>query len=384
MNTTPRSNISSTCAAFGVGYMGYMFMPSQLSDLANRFQLSEADIGLIGSLQLTAVAVSLFILSFGKNKLPVFPVIIAGCVIVILAYFVTALATEFATVKLSMTLAGLGMGCAIFAGNSGIAAAKSPERVFALGLATHQFIAALMIVLLVPALASSLTGFNAHMILAVWSSVMLLLIFFSGKINHQPPVPVTFTRLPVLYALPALPLFFLGFGDASVWPFTGEIGARVGMLPQDIANVQGGALIAGIIGTLLAGLLANFSGRLFLFAAASVLGAGFYYFVLNGETAAIYAGAQIGALFTYGFFIPFYFAICAHRDQSGRLMSVASGLQMIGLAIAPWLAGIFYAAQGPVFLGMLVLLCLLSALGIALFVQFSGAAAGQMISASDD
>ena len=372
MNSTLRSNISSTCSAFGVGYMGYMFMPSQLSDLANRFQLTEADLGFIGTLQLTAVALSLFFLSFVKNKLPVFPTLITGCVLVIAAYVLTSVATDFALVKVSMALAGLGMGCAIFAGNSGIAAAKSPERVFALGLAFHQFIAALMIILLVPTLSARLQGFNAHMILAVWSSVMLLLILLSGKINNLSVVSVTVMRVPVLYALPAMPLFFLGFGDASVWPFTGEIGERVGMLPQDIANVQGAALIAGITGTLLAGALANFSRRMVLFAGASVLGAGFYYFVLNGETAAVYAGAQVGALFCYGFFIPFYFAICAHRDQSGRLMSIASGLQMIGLAIAPWLSGIFYAAQGPFFLGMVVLLCLLLALGIALFVQFGG------------
>lgn len=365
---TSRSGISATCATFGIGYMGYMFMPTQLSSLAGRLSLNETEIGFIGSVQLAAVALSLFFFSFRKGPKPqAYLLALSGGLLAFGAYLLTALTHSLFVAQIAMALAGLGMGTALFAGNAGISAATSPEKVFAMGLVAHQSAAAFLIVMVVPAMPD---GLHAHLVLSVWTLFICLILFLSGPITVQHERPAVSITGFSYYFLSAVPLLFLGFIDAAVWPFTGEIGARIGLEQQEIVNVQGGALMAGIVGTLLAGILAKNAMRHILFVGSSIAAVAFYYYVLNAMTPIVYAGSQIGALFAYGFFIPFYFAICAHQDKSGRLMAIASALQMIGLAVGPWLAGVIYSTYDEHFLGLVVAIFLVLALLLSLIAQF--------------
>jgi len=94
--------------------------------------------------------------------------------------------------------------------------------------------------------------------------------------------------------------------------------------------------------------------------------ASFYYMVLNTPVASVYATAQILVVFVYGFSVPYFFGICGVLDPTGRLMATAAGMQMIGFAIAPWLAGALIVSTGYPALGSGVVTAVLAALGLGL------------------
>ena len=78
-----------------------------------------------------------------------------------------------------------------------------------------------------------------------------------------------------------------------------------------------------------------------------------------GNTVFAYAAAQITAIFSYGFAVPYLFGICGALDARGRFMAAGAGLQMVGLGLAPWLAGSIMTGWGlpavAVMVGVVVL-----------------------------
>jgi len=53
--------LAAYASVFGIGYLGYMLMPSVLSAAAERFDLNELNVGLAATVQLTALALALFV-----------------------------------------------------------------------------------------------------------------------------------------------------------------------------------------------------------------------------------------------------------------------------------------------------------------------------------
>ena len=91
------------------------------------------------------------------------------------------------------------------------------------------------------------------------------------------------------------------------------------------------------------------------------LSAAMYYLTLTASEPASYAAAQIIALLAYGFSVPFLFGVCSELDKSGRIMAAATGLQMLGLALAPWIAGLVITEYSYTHLASLVVgTCLLT------------------------
>jgi len=176
-----------------------------------------------------------------------------------------------------------------------------------------------------------------------------------GEVKTEDSTYVHGSSTLSLFIVPiVIALFAIGFSDASVWPFTGEVGMSVGLNETDAQAIQGLALLAGIVGATLAGILSDRIGRKIPLAAGLVVLAAMYFFVLTAQTVFVYAAAQIIALFFYGFSIPYLFGISSELDSSGQIMATASGMQMLGVAVAPWIAGILIAGPGLSAVGIVV------------------------------
>jgi len=336
--------------------MGYMLMPAIISSVIDKFEISTHQAGLTASCLLGSLALAMFITTPFLTRLDSIKICRFGCAVVIVGYAFAAIAPNLVTVIIALSLAGAGMGVSIAGGDAIVSSRDNPDRLFAFIFALGQFTAFVLLIAFIPK-ATQIAGFTGLCcVLAVWSLLMLISLFMSrGEVKTEDSTYVHGSSTLSLFIVPiVIALFAIGFSDASVWPFTGEVGMSVGLNETDAQAIQGLALLAGIVGATLAGILSDRIGRKIPLAAGLVVLAAMYFSVLTAQTVFVYAAAQIIALFFYGFSIPYLFGISSELDSSGQIMATASGMQMLGVAVAPWIAGILIAGPGLSAVGIVV------------------------------
>ena len=348
--------------------MGYMLLPAIISSAIDEFTLSTTQAGLIASCLLGTLALSMFATTPFLTRIESIKITRAGALIVAIGYLLAAFAPGLIGVFLALSVAGAGMGISIAGGDAIVSARDNPDQVFAYIFALGQFTAFALLVACVPA-ATQGAGFKGLcLLLMAWSILMLVVLSLSGsqqssgntKHGHG-SITIAIFISPIFRAL-----FMIGFSDASVWPFTGEVGMSVGLDETQAQTIQGVALLAGIIGATIAGFLGTrFGRRLPIILGLSIL-AVMYFAILSANSAWIYSAAQIAALLFYGFSIPYLFGISSELDSSGQIMATATGMQMLGLAIGPWVAGILMSGPGLTAVGIAVVLSVIATLLLAL------------------
>lgn len=370
LSKTIRNAVAPYAAVFGTGYMGYMLMPAILSVLIGRFSISASSAGLAASLLLGSMALTTFASASRLDRVDVLKLAKLGCLFTIAGYMLAAAASSYVLALGSLCIAGAGMGMAVAGGDAMVSASENPDQLFGGVFAAGQLSAFVLLITVIPSAAQLLSGNGVFLAMAAWSTVMLLLLIFSRQRLNQSEAKHASGSLSIYLSPIVLALFVIGFSDASVWPFTGEVGASLGLEGGEAEAIQGFALMAGIVGASLAAFIGTKFGRRMPLITGLILLSAMYFLTLTASTPTMYAAAQIIALLVYGFSIPFLFGICSELDKSGRTMAAATGLQMAGLAIAPWVAGSIITEYGRSTLASVVLVSCLLTLGLAL----SGAA----------
>lgn len=344
--------LAAYASVFGVGYLGYMLMPSVLSAAAERFALDELDVGLAATAQLAALAVALFATApllkrFGGRRAAV-----VGGVCAVIGYMIAAAAPGFSIYIAGLIVSGFGAGAAIAGGDAFVARSSNPPRLYAIIFAIGQLTAIIMLVALLPALTEQIGLGAGYWALAAWSVLMTGIAAF-GPDHAAAEGAVETEDLSLYIAAPVIAMFLLGVADAAVWPFSAEIGKGLGLTDGDAELVLAGALAAGVIGAGIAGLFSK-TRSTWPVLLACVLLAFSYSGVLAGASLPIYATGQITALLFFGFIAPFILGLAGQLDRSGAMMAAASGAQMIGFGLSPWLAGIIISQFGPGTLALIV------------------------------
>jgi len=345
--------LAAYASVFGIGYLGYMLLPATLSAAADRFALGETEIGLAATLQLTGLAIALFVVAPRLVLIGGRRAALAGGALAIAGYVLASLAGIFPVFLLGLFIAGLGSGSAIAGGDAFVSGAPNPGRLFAFLFAFGQLTAIIMLIAILPALVEQYGNASAYGALAVLSTAMVVVVIFCpvspSVADASEPIP----ELSLYLAAPVVAMFFLGIADAAVWPFSGEIGKSLGLNGGDGELVLAGALAAGVLGAGAAGFFSETKSKIpaifvIFFLAACYAG------VLTAPNIAVYSSAQILALFMYGFLTPFLLGLCGLLDRTGGMMAAAAGSQMIGLAISPWLAGTIMGSFGTAVLAGLI------------------------------
>ena len=364
MNQRVKSGIAAYCAVFGIGYMGYMLMPALLAAVVVQLEINEAQAGVAATTQLGALALALFSTTLVLARIDIRSLILLGTVIATAGLTLAASASSFEGVLPGLGASGIGMGMVLAGGNAIVASSNNPDRLFAIIFAFGQITAIMILIAILPAAVDRFGyqgGFGAVSLTFV---IMGVVLFFTAPSSNKEEQKVhrELNGFLVFFSPAVLALLLLGLADASVWPFSQQIGTSLGLESGMAESVLAAALAAGVIGSLTAAWLGVRLGRTLPMVFGVVILACCYYFVLNASKSWIYVASQIAALFVYGFSVPYFFGLCGELDSKGRFMAAGAGMQMVGLALAPWLAGILIVQSGYPALGV----ALISAAGIAL------------------
>lgn len=364
MNQKVKSGIAAYCAVFGIGYMGYMLMPALLASVVAQLEINEAQAGVAATTQLGGLALALFTTSFFLARIDIRRLILLGTVIATAGLALAASASGYVGVLLGLGVSGVGMGLVLAGGNAVVASSDNPDRLFAIIFAFGQLTAIIILIAILPVAVDGFGYQGGFGTVSLTFFIMGIVLFFttprSSKVEEQ--VHRQLNGFLVFFCPAVLALLLLGLADASVWPFSQQIGTRLGLESGVAESVLAAALAAGVIGSLAAAWLGVRLGRTLPMVFGVAVLACCYYFVLNASSSWIYVAAQIGALFAYGFSVPYFFGLCGELDSKGRFMAAGAGMQMAGLALAPWLAGILIVQSGYHTLGVAVV----SSTGVAL------------------
>ena len=126
--------VTSVVAALGVGFCTNSSLPLILGAIVDELNLTPGQTGLIGTLELAAIAgVSLF-LSSRVGRISRVTLARAGAAVALLGDVIAIAAQSFEVLLVAFVTIGAGVGMLYAAGYAAIAAAREPDRLFALFL----------------------------------------------------------------------------------------------------------------------------------------------------------------------------------------------------------------------------------------------------------
>jgi MFS family permease len=137
-------------------------------------------------------------------------------------------------------------------------------------------------------------------------------------------------------ALLAMLAYFMAQG--VVWAYLFLIGVAGGLGDQAVANGLMLSQFAGIAGALLAAVLAHRYGRSLPLTIGILGGVGCLYFLVGRFEFVVFAIAVGVYNFLWNMTHPFLLGAMASFDRRGRVVVYAVAMQMLGLAIGPYLA----------------------------------------------
>jgi len=375
-NSKIRLFLGSFAALYGIGYLSYILSPVVIGSIVQGLGLDEAEAGIVATVELFTLALCIFALAPRMAALPRRKLAFIGVALVIIGHGSSALAASFLFLLPARAVAGVGLGMLIATGNAVVAGSGTPQRLFASAFAVGQLQAAALLLFVFPAIAERWSYHGTYGFLALWALVMAPLLWFlptSPPDSHQEAQSSPATA--GLFLLPSvLAMALIGASDASVWTFTERIAAGLGLSAPQAGSVLAGALIAGVIGSTLAGLLGTKLGERWPILIGSVLLATAYFCVTNATNGVVYSVAQVSVLGSYGFIIPYLFGVNGRMDRQGRVMVAGSGAHLIGTGAGPLLAGQAIIAVGYPGVGTLVFVMTIGCAVLFLIAIRSGTA----------
>jgi MFS transporter, DHA1 family, inner membrane transport protein len=276
----------------------------------------------------------------------------AGLVLMIVGNLGSAASSPLPALLASRLVAGTGGGAVRALAMNLLARASNPGRAFAI-YASGQVALAASLTAAMPATLSSIGLKVVFGVLAVACVLGLRLVSAlpaqSGDETH-----IQGTRRWARAALLTLAGLFVYFvGQAAVWTYLAPLGSAEGISPKAVAATLTTINVAGLAGTLTAGLFAGRVRALSGVTALLVLTLGSVIMLFHAHVGSIFGIAACMFYFAWCLSLPLQFTLIAASDVSGRAGAAAPAVDGLGLACGAAAGGALLAHFGLAATGVL-------------------------------
>jgi predicted MFS family arabinose efflux permease len=365
-NNLDRPSVVSAAAGSGTAaILVFATMPVLVGGMADLYQLSDLQSGLIATLYFSTYAITALTSPLWIRRISWRLLSGCGFSLMLVSIFAALNASSYDAARVAIAASGLGAGLLYPVSMSLVSDMVHTERVYAIKLAIEQLVpAALLILLAMGTLAASglsgtLTAILVTLVICILASYAMPRRGAHTATDGQSD----WGRLSLgLLALLALAINFSGF--AGLWVFIERIAVERNFQPDFINTWIAVGLISSGVGPLLAAVVADRVGRTapVLLSTAAALAS---MALLSGEvTSTHYALALILLPLTYYFGISYLFSIVVATDTSGRISGLMSFALAVGSAVGPALFGALRNSGGPV----LTLMAACMASGAIIFI----------------
>jgi predicted MFS family arabinose efflux permease len=341
--------------ATSVGLLGSSTMPLMIGAVMDGLGVGAGRAGLIGSIELGAVAVVSLAIAPRVGRLPRRALAWVGAGVVAIGCLLSATAGSLAFLLGARLLSGLGSGAASAAGNAAAASSRDPDRLYAKMAILGGLAAAALLGLL-------------HYALAPWGyrggylALAAVAVLCFPLLSWMPPAPgadssEAGTPAPRRHlALPLLAALLLEYVcEDSIWVFSERIGLEAGLDLKWVSLTLSGTTVAGLLGAGVATVLGTRLGRTGPILLGISLSAAARFAVAYAETPAVYVAGLLLWGVAFFFTLPYLMGSVAVLDRMGRWSAAAAGMMTIGAGLAPGTAGLLVELAGYRALGWLSL-----------------------------
>jgi len=335
----PPRIIWAVTAAYTIGVLGGNMQPLLIGALMDGLHMDGGSAGLLGSIELGAVALSSFALAPRMGTISRRLLSCVGAVLAVLGYGGSMLAASFASLAVCRVAAGVGAGMVLAIGNAAVSACRHPERVYAQMTIAGTVALTALLALLPLAIARFAYrggyGGMAAIALALLPALLWIPDTISGTREHVEIEPVA-SRLGVATLLAAGLLFF---AQSGVWAFAERIGTRAQLNHTAIGVVLASSTLAGLCGAGLANRVGTEYGRT-LPLSSGMVATGLTLLALGSvRTPRAYTVLLILNGIAYLFMVPYILGVAAALDRQGRWAAATIGAATVGAALGPGVVG---------------------------------------------
>ena len=339
-------------AAYGLGHAGILSLPLIVGGMVTLYEVEEGSAGLIASTQFFAQGLVATIFAFKVDKIDFRGCAILACLLILAGSLLSALASSWELLLVSRFVAGVGEGAVLSIASAAAAQRSNPHRTFSVMTVT-MLLVAVFIYSAVPALTARFGPVSVFYVLSALAGLAIALTFMmpSGAVSPRESVSIADTTgvATIVRIRPLLILTGIGFFTVSgniLWPYAERIGVSVGLSLSTIGLVFIAQMAFGLFGPVLApAFLKRWGYQLPMSVGMIVLSLGVIALALSNTSIQYYFGA-VSSTVAYMFLLPFFQALTAHQDPSGRLAVGTVPAVTAGYALAPVCGGLILLAGG--------------------------------------
>lgn len=337
--------MAAACAGNACAYAVVNTTPLIIGALITGFAIDEAKAGALVTVELlvlgaTALIVAPWLRGERKRRTAV-----AGALILLASQLAACVCDSLPWMFVWLAGIGLGVGLMLSAINAIIAATDAPERLFGLAFMTAYGLAALLVFVMSPALASHLHA-GAYGVLSALTLLTLPTLLLLPRNRQRDAVIVSAASGNVRTgALLLGGIFVIGVGMMGFYTYIERLGVNLGLGPDTIASVFAAQQFASVLGSALAASLGLRFGIVRALLVGTLLHTGAVLIAVHGDSLAWFASGVVAEGFSFLFILPLQFMLAARIDATGRWAAAANGALFISTGIAPfllgWMIGVF-------------------------------------------
>jgi len=340
-----RVNIDSRNTIFGVFLIGviapevFIVQPGFVQGLVELLGFDEKGAGYTASAEMFGLAATTILMTFIAHRVNWRVVVFWSLIVMFVANVLCTMTSDLNQFAILRFIAGLGAGSLVSLAFAAVGLTSNPDRNFGF-LIMWVLIYGALVLWAMPS-AYELAGMNGVLwFFALFPLVAIPFIRYL-PLSGESAVQVEKDAVNLSGTMKTLALFaMLAYFTAQgvVWAYLFLIGLSGGLDDQQVANGLMLSQFAGIAGALLAAVFAQKYGRSLPLAIGIVGGAICLYFLVGQFEFLVFALAVGVYNFLWNLSHPYLLGAMASFDRRGRVVVYAVAMQMIGLAVGPFLA----------------------------------------------
>ncbi len=332
--------------AFMNGNLGVYVVPFQIGAWMDGLQLSAAQSGLLGTLEIAAMSLTAIVVAPIMPRWSHIKAAMTGALIAIAAQAATSGVDPYFLLALARLAVGIGCGLIFAAVVAAIATSPEPDRLMGFGQAVMN-LSFMFVFVLIPytllwqAQRGLFLGLAALMLV---SMPLYRLLPDGASISGHADAPAPPRNISVRVLIHFVAIVILNLGLGALWGFLERLGVQIGLSAETIGTVLSLSTIGMIAGSLFAGWLGIRLGRAVPMLVASLLCGISALAVMTADSLAMYASAIMLYGVAYLFVGPYIIVgMASALDTSGRLAPACGGVMFFSYSLG--IAGGGYIAD---------------------------------------
>ena len=361
-NTAVAAAVSISVISVG----GFLILPLFVGAAAQKFSLSEQQMGFFASSVMAGSAISAVLAIFWIRRIDWQRAAFAALSLLLVAHSLSLFSDTVGQLVFLQFVASFAGGAAYSLALTTLSDNRKPDRCFGFAIAA-QVLFQVLGLLLLPSFSETNGLQSILTLLATMAAIGLVILRWLPRSGHATPKsPHRNTVLKPAVLLIFLGCFMFSFNVGVVWSFIERMAALEGFGATAIGRSLAIGVAFGVPGALLASWSGERFGRMgpLALGAATILIA--LYLLQGGMTSTDFLIAIILYNFGWNYSLPYQYAAVNAADASGRGVSITPAFHGAGAAIGPSIAAFYVTAES--YAAVNVVAAIAATLSLVLFI----------------